>query len=157
LHKQSGGFTLKALWIILVFLFVSITVTVAALTALFMFWSYSSSQPGTATALAMLFLVAPGVGIASGVMMAIRAASPERSAMPKGVLGLLAAVTGGLAGFGGTMAAMDLIYVDRWSNPASAPAWLPWAPYVAAPVLAIVLALLVLLPGNRTAAGRVPD
>jgi len=148
---------LKALWIIFIFLVVSIAVTVAALTALFLFWSLSSTQPGTATALAMLFLVAPGVGIASGVMMAIRAASPERSAMPKGLLGLLAAITGGLAGFGGTMAAIDLTYVDRWSNPGSAPAWLPVAPYVAAPTLAAVLALLVLLPGRRTSAGRVPD
>jgi hypothetical protein len=58
----------KALRFLVVFLAVTVTVTVAALTAFFIFWSVVPAQPGTATALAMLFLVAPGVGIASGLL-----------------------------------------------------------------------------------------
>lgn len=137
------------------FLIVTVMVTVAALTALFTFWSYSSAQPGTAVALGLLFLGAPGAGIAAGVMMAIRAATTGPHAIPARLIAVLAVPVGLLAGFGGTMAAADLIYVERWTNPASAPSWLPWAPYVAAPIAAAVLVLLVLVT-DRSAGGRMP-
>ena len=136
---------MKALSIIAVFLSVSLIVTVAALTALFGFWSFTTVQPGTATVLGLLFLGAPGAGIASGAMMAIRMASSRPSAVPGRLLAALALPIGALAGFGLATAAMDVIYTDRWSNPDSAPAWLPIAPYVAAPVMALVLALIVLV------------
>ena len=139
-----GGLVLKALSIFAVFLSVTVIVTVAALTALFAFWSLTTVQPGTATVLGLLFLGAPGAGIASGAMMAIRMASSRPSGIPGRLLAALALPVGALAGFGGAMAAMDMIYTDRWSNPGSAPAWLPWAPYVAAPLMALVLVLLVL-------------
>jgi hypothetical protein len=135
---------LKALSIIAVFLSVSLIVMVAALTALFSFWSLTTVQPGTATVLGLLFLGAPGAGIAAGAMMAVRMASSRPSSMSGGLLAALALPVGALAGFGGAMAAMDLIYSDRWSNPDSAPAWLPWAPYAAAPLMALVLAAIVL-------------
>lgn len=142
---------MKALWFLVVFLAVAATVTVAALTAFFIFWSFVSAQPGTATALAMLFLVAPGVGIASGLFVAARAVRPARpSAAPRWPFAMLAALTGGLAGFGGTMAAMDLTYTDRFSNPDSAPSWLPMAPPIAGVIMAALSALLVLLYARRT-------
>jgi hypothetical protein len=142
---------LKILQFIAVFLLVTVTVTVAALTALFTFWSYASVQPGTATALAMLFLVAPGLGLVSGVLIAassVREPKPGLAAyqLPFAVLG---AIVGGLAGYGGAMAAIDLTYTERWSNPASAPAWLPMGPPVAAALLAAVLALLALWFARR--------
>jgi hypothetical protein len=140
---------LKALWFLVVFIAVAVTVTIAALTAFFIFWSYVPAQPGTATALAMLFLVAPGVGIASGLFVAFRAVRPASGA-PGWPFALLAALTGGLAGFGGATAAMDLTYADRFSNPGSAPSWLPMAPPVAAVVMAALSAMLVLLYARRT-------
>jgi hypothetical protein len=140
----------KALWFLAVFFAVTVTVTVAVLTALFIYWSFVPAQPGTATALGMLFLVAPGVGIASGLFVAARAVRPARpSAAPRWPFALLAALTGGLAGFGGTMAAMDLTYTDRFSNPDSAPSWLPMAPPAAGVIMAAVSALLVLLSTRR--------
>jgi hypothetical protein len=54
------------------------------------------------------------------------------------------------------MAAMDLTYSDRWSNPESAPAWLPWAPYVAAPVVALALVLVVLVAERVRGGGSLP-
>lgn len=135
---------MKALGIIAVFLSVSLIVAIAALTALFTFWSVTTVQPGTATVLGLLFLGAPGAGIASGAMMAIRMASSRPSAVPGRILAAVALPVGAFAGFGGAMAAMDMIYTDRWSNPGSAPAWLPFAPYVAAPLTALVLVLIVL-------------
>jgi hypothetical protein len=141
----------KALWFLVVFLAVTVTVTVAALTAFFIFWSFVPAQPGTATALAMLFLVAPGVGIASGLAVAVRAVRPQRSpATSRWPFALLAALTGGLAGFGGCMAMMDLTYTNRFSDPASAPSWLPMAPPVAGVIMAALAALLVLLFSRRS-------
>jgi hypothetical protein len=140
----------KALWFLAVFLVVTVTVTVAVLTALFIFWRFVPAHPGTATTLAMLFLVAPGVGIASGLFVAARAVRPARpSAAPRWPFALLAALTGGLAGFGGTMAAMDLTYTERFSDPASAPSWLPMAPPIAGVIMAALSALLVLLFSRR--------
>lgn len=146
---------MKVLWIMAVFVFVTVTVTVAALTALIAFWSSSAAQPSTAAALGLLFLGAPGLGIAAGVAMAFRAATSGPGRPPAGVLALLAIPVGLLAGFGGAMAALDLIYADRWSNPESAPAWLPWAPYAAAPVMAGLLVFLVLVT-SRPSAKRLP-
>ncbi len=142
---------MKALWFLVVFLAVTVTVTVAALTSFFIFWSFVPAQPGTATALAMLFLVAPGVGIASGLAVAARAVRPRQSSgTPRWLFVGLAALVGGLAGFGGCMAAMDLTYTDRFSDPASAPSWLPIAPPVAGVIMAALSALLVLLSARRS-------
>ena len=142
---------MKALRFLVVFLAVTVTVTVAALTAFFIFWSVVPAQPGTATALAMLFLVAPGVGIASGLAVAARAVRPGRSSgAPRWLFAGLGALVGGFAGFGGCMAAMDLTYTNRFSDPASAPSWLPMAPPVAAVVMAALSALLVLLFTRRS-------
>ena len=149
-NSHHGSFPLKALRFIATFLMVSVTVTVAALTAMFTFWSLVPAQPGTATALFMLFLFAPGLGIASGLFMGARSAGATFAQRPSNsLLAALAAVVGGLAGYGGAMAAIDLTYVERWNNPASAPAWLPYGPPVAGVALAIILPLLVLLPGGK--------
>ena len=146
------------------FLVVTVTVTVAAVTALFIFWSFVSVQPGTATALAMLFLVAPGLGLASGLLVAFRAVkkptgkvTPNLSAAYRWLLTGLGALVGGLAGFGGTIAFTDLFYPERWSaDPSSAPSWLPVAPAVGGVTMASLVALLVLLSVNSQRTCRDP-
>jgi hypothetical protein len=149
---------LKVLRFLAVFLTVSVIVTVAVVTASFVFWSFVPVQPGTAMALVTLFLVAPGTGIAAGIWMAIKAGqqqagirlgSGERDQAGRVLIGGLAAIVGGFAGYGACKAAIDLIYTDRWSDPASAPDWLPVAPPLAGLGLAVILALLVILPGIR--------
>lgn len=146
------------------FLVVTVTVTVAAITALFIFWSFVSVQPGTVTVLAMLFLVAPGLGIASGLVVAFRSVNKPEGKVASGLtapsrwlLTGLGALVGGLAGFGGTMASIDLTYTERWSDPGSAPFWLPMAPAVAGVTMAVLVALLVLLFASRQRIGRHPD
>jgi hypothetical protein len=157
-YPHHGSFPLKVLRFLAVFLMVAVTVTVAAVTALFIFWSYVPAQPGTATALAMLFLVAPGLGIASGIFMGVRSVSDWGSPrLPRALLVLAAAVVGGLAGFGASMAAIDLTYADRWNNPASAPSWLPFAPPVAGIATAVLLALLMLVSSRRWQASLPAD
>jgi hypothetical protein len=150
---------MKALWFLVVFLVVTATVTVAAVTALFIFWSLVPVPPGTAASLALLFLVAPGLGILSGLLVAVRAvrkADGDAASHPAAASGWLltglGALVGGLAGFGGTMATIDLTYTERWSDPASAPSWLPVAPGVAGVTMAILVALLVRfsVSGRRT-------
>ena len=140
------------------FLTVSVIVTVAAVTASFVFWSFVPVQPGTATALVTLFLVAPGTGIAAGIWMAIKAGQQRPGVWPSSgksdhawrfLMAGLAALVGAFAGYGACKAAIDLTYTDRWSNPDTAPSWLPVAPYLAAAVLALVLAVLVLIRGSR--------
>lgn len=111
---------MKVLRFLAVFLTVSVVVTVAAITASFVFWSFLPVQPGTVTALVTLFLVAPGIGIAAGIWMAIKAGQQKP---------------------GGRF-------------PGSAPAWLPVAPPLAGAGLAIVLVMLVILPGTPRAKGR---
>jgi hypothetical protein len=154
---------LKVLRFLAVFLAVSVIVTVAAITASFVFWSFLSVQPGTVTALATLFLVAPGIGIAAGLWMAINgvrrqtgdqfSGAGEKEYGGRGLRAGLAALVGGFAGYGACKAAIDLTYTDRWSDPLSAPAWLPIAPPLAGFGLAVFLALLVLLPGIRQGNG----
>jgi hypothetical protein len=142
----------KALVFAAVFLLVTVVVTAAALTGMFMFWSVAPVQPGTATALAMLFLVAPGLGIAAGVMAAIRAVSGPRplgGVRGKWLMAGLAAVVGGLAGYGASMAAIDLTYTERWTDPGTAPDWLPVAPPVAGAIMAVLLGWLSLLFAGR--------
>ncbi len=151
---------LKAIRFLAVFVAVSAIVTVAAITATFMIWSFLSVRPGTVTALTMLFLIAPGTGIAAGMAMAIKAVRQppqigasgqvSEAALPVLMRAGLAAIVGGLAGYGACLAAIDLTYTDRWSNPGSAPSWLPAAPFLAAAILALLLALLVLRYGNRS-------
>lgn len=149
---------MKVLQFLAVFLLVTVTVTVAVLTAMFSIWSVVPGQPSTATALAMLFLVAPGLGIASGLFMAARSVGAQRLLnVPRSLLVVLAATVGALAGYGGAMAAIDLTYVDRWDNPASAPAWLPIGPPVAAVTLAVILVLLVAVTGRKPETIRPPD
>jgi hypothetical protein len=98
----------------------------------------------------MLFLVAPGLGIASGLFMAARSVGAQRAGTaPRSLLVVLASVVGGLAGYGGATAAIDLTYVDRWNNPASAPDWLPMGPPIAGAALALLLALIVLVTGRK--------
>lgn len=151
---------LKAIRFLAVFVAVSAIVTVAAITATFMIWSFLSVRPGTVTALTMLFLIAPGTGIAAGIAMAVKAVrQPPQigasgpvsdAALPVLMRAGLAAIVGGLAGYGACLAAIDLTYTDRWSNPGSAPSWLPAAPFLAAAILALLLALLVLGYGSRS-------
>lgn len=59
------------------------------------------------------------------------------------MLTVTATVVGGLFGYGATRAAGDLIYTDRFSDPASAPAWLPGAPFVAGIAAALLLAAIM--------------
>jgi hypothetical protein len=154
---------MQALRFVTIFAAVAIIVTIAALTAAFMVWSVIPVQPGTATALFTLFILAPGAGIATGLYMAARSMRrPTAMAMPGDrngrhgaaiALALVVALAGFLAGYGGTMAGIDLTYADRWTNPASAPVWLPYAPPAAGILLALVLAMLVLAGRNRRAGG----
>ena len=155
---------MKVLRFLAVFLTVSVVVTVAAITASFVFWSFLPVQPGTVTALVTLFLVAPGIGIAAGIWMAIKAGQQKPGGRFPGsdhgdhagrwLLAGLAALVGGFAGYGACKAAIDLVYTDRWSDPGSAPALLPVAPPLAGAGLAIVLVMLVILPGILRAKGR---
>lgn len=151
---------MNALRFLVVFLAVSCIVTVGAITATFIFWSFLPVQPGTATALAMLFLVAPGTGVVAGFTIAIRsvrqrsrgdaAGSGRSSAASKWLRAGLAALVGGLAGYGACLAAIDLTYTDRWANPNSAPPWLPAAPSLAGLAVALLLGLVVLLSNGRS-------
>lgn len=156
---------MKVLRFLAVFLAVSIIVTVAAVTASFVFWSFLPVQPGTVTALVTLFLVAPGIGIAAGVWMAVKTGKAQPGDRSYGPgkqdqvgpwpLAVAAALVGGFAGFGASKAVIDLTYVDRWSDPAPAPAWLPVAPPLTGLGLAVLLALLVLGQRNGVRRGKV--
>lgn len=155
---------MKVLWFLIVLVVVTVTVTVAAITALFMLWSFVPVQPGTATTLAMLFLVAPGLGIVSGFLMATRAVrnigghvASYLTAASRWLLITLGALVGGLAGFGGTMASIDLVYTERWSDPASGPYWLPLAPGIAALTMAVLAALMVRVSVSGRSTGRRPE
>lgn len=152
---------MKAIRFVAIFLAVSAIVTVAALTATFMIWSVLPVPPGTVTALAMLFVIAPAAGIAAGIANAVKAVKNGSQRSDSGVVpapawpvllrAAVAAIVGGLAGYGACLATIDLTYTDRWSNPGSAPSWLPVAPYLAAAALALMLALLVLIRNGRSA------
>lgn len=154
-----GSCALKALWFLGVFVAVTVTVTVAAITAAFIFWSFVPVQPGTAGALAVLFLVAPGIGVVSGIVAAVRAVrkpaaiegpgAAPRGMAPRWLLAGLAALVGGLAAYGASMAAIDLTYTERWNDPSSAPAWLPLGPPAAGLSMALLLAVIVMLSGRR--------
>ena len=154
---------MRALRFIAVLVAVTVIATIAMLTTAFMLWSILSVQPGTATALFTLFILAPGIGLATGLYFAawsLRRAETgtgpgggQGVAGPAILLAILAGLTGFLAGYGGTMAGIDLTYTDRWSNPAAAPAWIPYAPASAGAVLAVVLAALA-LAGGRGRRGR---
>ncbi|HSO46595.1 MAG TPA: hypothetical protein VLQ68_01570, partial [Rhizobiaceae bacterium] len=144
---------LKALLFLAVFAASAIIVTVAFVTAAFIFWSMLTVQPGTATALGTLFLAAPGAGILAGLFTAARAVRPP-AALPapaarRTTLTVTAAVIGGLFGYGATRAATDLIYADRFSNPASAPDWLPLAPAAASLAAAMLLADIMFTASAR--------
>lgn len=144
---------MQVLRFIAVFAAVSVLATIAALTASFMVWSIMPVQPGTAAALFTLFILAPGVGIVTGLSVAVRSVRRAGAGAPSGdrprgngaaiVLALLAGLVGYLAGYGGTLVAIDMTYTDRWANPASAPAWIPHAPGLAGAVLACIFAALV--------------
>lgn len=149
---------MRTLRFIAVFAAVTVIVTVAMLTGAFMLWSVMSVQPGTATALFTLFILAPGAGIATGLYFAAssvrRAGAGTKPGNGQGgngaaiLFALLAGSAGFLAGYGGTMAWIDLTYTDRWNNPAAAPVWIPYAPAFAGVVLAVVFAALVLVRGR---------
>jgi hypothetical protein len=47
------------------------------------------------------------------------------------------------------MAAIDLTFTERWTDPGTAPAWLPMAPPVAGVIMAVLLGLLSLLFAGR--------
>ncbi len=148
-----GGLDLKALLFLAVFAASAIIVTVAFVTAAFMFWSLLTVQPGAATALGTLFLAAPGAGILAGLFTAARAVKPP-AALPataarRAALTATAAIIGGLFGYGAMRAAADLIYADRFSNPASAPDWLPLAPAAASLAAAMLLAAIMFSASAR--------
>lgn len=147
---------MKALRFVATFVGVAVIVTVASVTAAFMIWSVMSTQPGTITALFTLFIFSPGAGVAVGLYVAAmgsrKSSVASQGARPragKTLLATLVAITGFLAGFGGTKAAIDMTFTRRWEDPASASTWLPFAPPAAGIVLAIVLSLLVVRSASR--------
>lgn len=129
---------MKALRFLGVFLVVSIATTVAAVTALFTIWSFISVQPGTATALGMLFLFAPGLGIAAGLVAAVRAnrtstLATRRTAAPNPVMRLLAVSSAGIFGWlfahGSATVLRDIFDPLTFANGVTSPrsAWPPIA------------------------------
>ncbi len=140
---------MKLLIFLAVFGVATVIAAVAFITAAFMFWSLLDVQPGTATALGTLFLVAPAAGVLTGMYTAARVVKPRPAgvAEPSGrrrTKAALAAVIGFLFGYGATQAITDMVYMDRFTNPASAPVLLPIMPLAAAVAAAIVMGLLVL-------------
>jgi hypothetical protein len=138
---------MKLLIFLAVFAASSVVAAVAFVTAAFIFWSFLEVQPGTATALGTLFLVAPSAGVLTGLYTAARVVKPPpaNAGEPSGrrwMKAALAAAIGFLFGYGATRAITDLVYVDRFTNPASAPALLPAMPIAAGIVAAIALGLL---------------
>ncbi len=139
-----------ALRFIATFVAVTLVVTVAVVTGAFMFWSVISVQPGTLSALFTLFILAPGAGIAAGLYAAAKSIRRPTTSSESGGgstgLTLLratpAALVGFLAGFGGMRAGLDLAFTQRFENPASAPAWLPFAPTASGIVVAMAFVLL---------------
>ncbi len=138
---------MKVLLFLAVFASSAIIVTVAFVTGAFIFWSMLTVQPGSATALGTLFLAAPAAGILAGLFTAARAVRPPATHPPAATKRAgwtaAAAIIGGLSGYGATRAACDLIYAQRFSNPASAPDWLPAVPAAASLAAALLLAAIM--------------
>jgi hypothetical protein len=145
---------LKALLFLAVFLAAAVIVTVAFLTAAFIFWSFLSVQPGTVTALGTLFIAAPAAGIIAGMFTAARAIRPAQAPADRGSLWLwttAAAVIGGLFGYGGSTAAIDLTHTALYTDASPAPFWHDAAPLVGGLVAALLLAAIVFAAGARRA------
>jgi len=106
--------------------------------------------------------VAPGIGIAAGIVAATRAARAPAAAEPgaaapgargplRWVLVAFTAAVGGLFGYSVALVSIDLGYPHRLIEPASAPPWLSSVPMLAG-LAAALLAAWITYPRRRAGA-----